>query len=217
MNVKTAAQALESVDWEKVGRVAALGDAVQKYRDTPERWPFIRKLYAECMPDILAAGKDRGIDPYFTDWVRLFTPIELDAWNSIRSHGVPLYPQFPALNYFIDFANPVRRIGLELDGAKFHSLDKDWERDRRLFDEGWTIFRIPGRQTKVRFDDPFDDYDDDDATERKAHHWLMNTSDGVIFAIREVYFSRKPGRWRDWAMKSLETHCLVKAGLYMED
>ncbi len=207
---RTAGEILESIDWEKVGRIATLGDAVREKSGTPDKWSLIRKLYAECMPDIMAAGKYRGIDPYFTDWVKLFTPIEDDAWQSIRGYGVPFYPQFPVLNYFIDFGNPVRRIGLELDGAQWHDRDRDLVRDRRLYDEGWTIFRIPGRQTKVSYDNPFDCEEEE---EHKIRHWLMNTSDGVIYAIKECYFSR-PGKWREWAIQTLEAHCLLGDRLY---
>jgi len=38
------------------------------------------------------------------------SPIEFNVWSDIRSNGLMFYPQFPVLNYFIDFADPIRKI-----------------------------------------------------------------------------------------------------------
>lgn len=88
------------------------------------------------------------VSPYCTeiDWIKIFTPIEYDTWHSIRSNGrIPLYPQYPVLNYFLDFGNPYLKIGVECDGADFH-LDKkkDNDRDYELKQVGWSIYRISG-------------------------------------------------------------------------
>ena len=95
----------------------------------------------EIIPDIMMTSQqniNQQIDPYFIDWLLDFSPIEEIAWNSIRSRGVPLYPQFSLFNYFIDFANPVLKIGLEMDGKEFHDTEKDRERDTKLA-EYWPI------------------------------------------------------------------------------
>ncbi|MGB3777043.1 MAG: DUF559 domain-containing protein, partial [Tunicatimonas sp.] len=125
-----------------------------------DKWGFIRQAYVEKMPDIMKVSKDdvrRGISPYFIDWVPVFTPIEQEAWNSIRSTGgIAMYPQFPLFNYFIDFANPYLRIGLEMDGKDFHDQNKDKLRDQKLADYGWKIFRVSGKECYVEYKLPYE-------------------------------------------------------------
>lgn len=85
-------------------------------------------------------------DPYMiADWVALFTPIEAAIWSDIRTYGLPFWPQFPVGKYVVDFADPVRRIVLECDGAAYHDAAKDRQRDAALEKMGWTTYRIPGR------------------------------------------------------------------------
>jgi very-short-patch-repair endonuclease len=85
-------------------------------------------------------------DPYMiADWTRLHTPIEAAIWSDIRSYGLPFWPQFPVGKYVVDFADPVRRIALECDGASYHDAAKDRKRDAALEQLGWTTYRIPGR------------------------------------------------------------------------
>lgn len=88
------------------------------------------------------------ISPYVSNihWGSLFTPIEEDTWQNIRCFGkVPLYPQYPVLNYFLDFGNPFLKIGIECDGREFHlDKEKDRIRDTNLRKQGWRIYRMPG-------------------------------------------------------------------------
>ncbi len=113
-----------------------------------DKWGYIRQVYMEKMPYIMEMAKfdiSNMIDPYLMDWLPIFTPIEVIAWNKIRSLGrIALYPQFPLFNYFIDFANPYLRIGLELDGKDFHDDVKDKLRDQKLSEFGWKIYRVKG-------------------------------------------------------------------------
>ena len=164
----------------------------------PHDWDRIRKGYEKLLPDIMrASAEGRRISPYFvmdTDWMSLFTAIEQQAWITIRGRGVALYPQFPVLDYFVDFANPFHRIGLELDGAQWHEEDKDTARDERLAWHGWRIFRVPGREAFKSWKDRDDfqfgqrgskEYED------AVRSWLHDTSDGVIYALDAVYFRRQ--------------------------
>jgi very-short-patch-repair endonuclease len=88
------------------------------------------------------------ISPYGSDihWKSLFSPIEADTWQAIRCFGkVPLYPQYPVLNYFLDFGNPYLKIGIECDGKEFHlDKEKDMRRDTNLRKLGWRIYRVSG-------------------------------------------------------------------------
>mgnify|MGYP000920869225 CR=1 FL=1 len=86
---------------------------------------------------------------YLFDYNTLFTPIESNVWYSFRCIGGPfLYPQFPVDKYIADFANPHFKYIIEVDGKGYH-LDKerDNERDKRLEDLGWCVFRIPGNKS----------------------------------------------------------------------
>ena len=108
-------------------------------------WDTIRTTYPieiERMKE--AAQKDHvgRIDPYFLPWREWFSPIEDMTWNAIRCAGIPLYPQIPVLNYFIDFGNPILRVGLEVDGANWHQdVSRDRKRDAWIAREGWHIYR----------------------------------------------------------------------------
>lgn len=85
-------------------------------------------------------------DPYLiADWVRIMTPIESAMWHEIRSEGLPFWPQFPVGKYMVDFADPIRKIAIECDGAAYHDSSKDGLRDKALEQMGWTTYRIPGR------------------------------------------------------------------------
>jgi very-short-patch-repair endonuclease len=79
------------------------------------------------------------------DWTVLLTPIEAAIWSDIRCYGLPFWPQFPVGRFVVDFADPVRKIALECDGAAYHDADKDARRDALLADMGWRTYRIPGR------------------------------------------------------------------------
>lgn len=108
----------------------------------------IRELYKDFNP-ITEDGF--RISPYSLgiDWMGIFTPIEDNVWSEIRYLGLPLYPQFPVGNYFIDFADPVRKIGIEVDSVQWHkNHQKDQEREINLKKMGWDIYRIKSYQTK---------------------------------------------------------------------
>jgi len=86
-------------------------------------------------------------DPYgfFPDWVDHFSPIEKALWSEIRLFGLPLYPQFPVNEYFLDFADPEKKIALEADGKEFHQDKKaDQKRQQEIEALGWIVYRITG-------------------------------------------------------------------------
>jgi len=157
-----------------------------------DKWDGIRHLYQENLPEIMERQKisrSAWADPYFLDWNRIFSPIEQMVWCAIRTEGpVVLYPQFPVDNVFIDFANPYLKIGLEVDGKAYHNKAKDQLRDQALAQKGWRIFRVTGAECHRDYDDTasLESY----SAEREAlEHYIYNTSDGVIRAIRAVYFT----------------------------
>lgn len=147
---------LKSFTREELIKAFRLGEVIDEWRRTwervrrtPQRWKFLRDLYAAIEPGILS-GQFRS--PDFLDWE--FTPIELDMWCSIRALGLPFWPQFPVGRFFVDFGDPVWRIALECDGAKFHNAERDAARDAEVKALGWKVIRFPGWQCIKGEDDP---------------------------------------------------------------
>lgn len=149
----------------------------------------IRRIYAHVLPKWMAAYKETGRqmhDPYLMDWE--FTPIEYSVWQDIRCAGLPFFPQMPVLNYFLDFGNPFLKIGIECDGKQWHDKERDAIRDARLSAEGWEIYRIPGHECKrtVSVEDFGDQSERPSAGELSRYY--MDTSEGLIDAIKFQYF-----------------------------
>lgn len=116
--------------------------------DLSIKFANIRRAYREFQ-----ARVDVGLESWFGenqyavgDWVLIFSPIEQEAWYHIRRAGLPMWPQLPVAGFFLDFGNPIAKVALECDGAKFHDARKDAARDRKLAALGWTIYRVPGWQ-----------------------------------------------------------------------
>lgn len=111
-------------------------------------WTRIRAHYQRTLPVILAGKKNEwAIDPYAWDSLEsviIFTPIEEWLWHEIRAVDVVMYPQFPVLSFFVDFASPKAKVAIECDGAAYHDAAKDAERDEKLRAAGWIVYRISG-------------------------------------------------------------------------
>lgn len=120
-------------------------------------WNAIRQFYAELQAEILACpANEWADDAYCWDERRMifFTPIETCLWADIRQCGAVLWPQYPVMNFFVDFANPVAKVAVECDGAAFHmDKAKDAARDKRLVDAGWSVYRISGRHCRIDSDE----------------------------------------------------------------
>ncbi len=138
--------------------------------------------------------QDSG-DPYFMDWS--FTPIEYSAWQDIRVSGLPMLPQVPVLKYFIDFGDPVKKIGIECDGKQWHDPIKDKKRDKKLSEIGWKIFRIPGHVCRRVLTDPWELDRDDPDINKKIHAWFTTTSTGVVYAIKQAYYLDELSKWEN--------------------
>ncbi len=194
-------------------------------RGSPARWRVIRKAYELQLPHIMAARKKRPlgkISPYFVDWD--FTPIEAYAWCDIRELGLPLYPQYPVGRYFIDFADPYLKIGVELDGAAYHSVEQDEPRDADLWSQGWRIFRIPGCDSLPSNSRPFNDMCSEeernypDYAQQTAATWIQDKSEGFFWALKMFYYMREPFAQRhiDAIYKALSVRRLIEFPLEIE-
>lgn len=182
---------------EIAARSSALNSIRTKYAsaNSYERWDAIREAYELEMPAIMAARARGGrSNPNFIDWK--MTPIEYWAWTDIRYLGLPLYPQVPVAGAFVDFGDPYLRIGVELDGAAFHNRAEDLARDRRLWAHGWRIFRIPGTEAFPRAKDQMpaclEDGDPDAPLPGEGAEWIQDSGEGVLWALREMYFRTEP-------------------------
>lgn len=181
----------------------------------------IIQYYKNVGDKLIEYGKKqptRYYDSYPFDWVKVFTPIEHDAWNIIRCLGhIVLYPQFPVLNYRPDFVNPTLKIILECDGKEFHDEKKDRIRDQILWKEGWKVFRVTGselyRTITLEENPERGSYGSDDAyTYESLYDYYMTSAEGVICALRDVYFRKRnnPGTTEgQLQIKTLEAHRLI--------
>lgn len=112
-------------------------------------WNSIRDFYRDNMNQIMNANSSQyGVDPYWWEDMVQMSPIEHGMWCDIRCAGVVMYPQFPILNMFVDFANPKLKIAIECDGKEWHDPIKDAKRDARLSAIGWTVYRFTGSECK---------------------------------------------------------------------
>lgn len=121
-------------------------------------WDSIRAHYAKVNHLIKAAKRNEwACDPYLWDAGKhmiFMTPIEENFWDDCREADLILYPQYPACGYFIDFANPAAKVGIECDGRAFHAdKARDERRQGVLEDNGWTIYRIGGRECNENWSD----------------------------------------------------------------
>jgi very-short-patch-repair endonuclease len=162
-----------------------------------EQWNALRKLYEYHTPEIIERSKEditAMIDPYLVNWK--FSPIEDIAWGYIRDYGLPLYPQYPLGRFFIDFACPYLRLGVELDGKQYHNAEKDKKRDEWMAAQGWQVFRVPGRECYVKHKDFHEirEMSSYGACESEIHgelqRFFMETAEGVFKALEIMYFSQ---------------------------
>lgn len=168
----------------------------------------IREIYAPTLPEWMADYEATGNmwhDPYLMDWE--FSPIEKLVWSDIRYLSVPFYPQIPVLNYFIDFGCPFLKIGIECDGKEWHDAARDAERDKRLAQAGWMIFRIQGHECVREVDTYQEEHRYSERDKADLCKYYGSTSEGIIKAIKQAYFCDDPDMAHDWrATATLNMH-----------
>lgn len=146
----------------------------------------VYRLYYKHNHDLIMENlkKNKWFNCYGIDFTKYFTPIEYNAWCVIKCRPMIFYPQYPVLNYILDFANPLLKVGIELDGKEFHNHEKDLAKDKILSKEGWIIYRITGSEA-VRPVIEFrrDHYDE-------LEYYLNNTIEGIIEALYVIHFCK---------------------------
>lgn len=147
----------------------------------------IREVYKEHV-----SALERGIrlSPYGLGITWEFSYIEDIVWGDIRYLGLPLYPQFPVLNYFIDFGDPKRKIGIEVDSRQWHKdKEKDKIRQRRIENTGWRIYRIKSRCVYKQKRDFLIEESSENEDERIVdERFYKECSEGILRKIYEPYW-----------------------------
>ena len=123
------------------------------------------------------------------DGVVDMTPIEQTMYRRMTGAGLKPRCQYPVGSFRIDFAFPDEKVGVEVDGSRWHAdRQKDQDRDNKLESLGWKVIHIPGS----------------DAVRKKAKtilgpifHALGRKFDhAALYPHRTRLFpSRHPGRW----------------------
>jgi very-short-patch-repair endonuclease len=121
-------------------------------------WDSIRQFYDELRDEIKRAGRNEWAhgDAYLWEHAGgiTLTPIERWLWSDIRALDAVLYPQYPVGRFFVDFANPIAKVAVECDGQAFHKdKAKDADRDSKLEQFGWKVFRFPGWECRTDFNE----------------------------------------------------------------
>ena len=104
----------------------------------------------ELLKTVIAAKKDNS-------QVQMFTSLEKTLYGLLLSMNMPyaLYAQYsagPSMDYQLDAAIPMLKIGLEADGGIWHNnpekIAKDKRRDSELATHGWVILRFTDKELK---------------------------------------------------------------------
>lgn len=162
-----------------------------------DKWGVIRQVYMENIGEIMKHYEEGGWItkyPHLLDWEVHLSPIEFRVWGFIHAMPLPLYPQFPVFNWFIDFANPYYKIGVECDGKDYHDSEKDRKRDEFLAKWGWKIFRITGKECNTDFEDELNDALYTDEYDEIKTRWWLESHEGLLSAIKQLYFTKDVDR-----------------------
>lgn len=202
----------ETTGWKSLKEI--LEEAFSQANQTPDpkkgetyykTLQSLKEYYRQSEQGIISMAKKepcKWFRSYPMDWHSILTPIEWNVWCDIRSIGlIVLYPQYPVLEFYADFANPYFKIIVEVDGKEYHK-DKqaDYDRDKKLSQNGWTVFRLTGAETykEVEYDgdEPGEDYEE----------YILKTSQGFIWALRNIFFANYTGEYLGLYMQALINH-----------
>jgi len=93
------------------------------------------------------------------DSIKFNSVPEQEFWEVVihqeRKHGLlyPIIPQYQVGKYFLDFAMPTIKLGMEIDGLAYHngqeSFMKDRRRQREIESQGWRIVRFAAKEISL--------------------------------------------------------------------
>lgn len=170
-------------------------------RDEQAKHLVIKAAYKHYLPSIMEAARTgHHMDPNIVTWK--FLSVEDDVWYQIRALGLPFYPQFPILDYYASFADPFRKIAIELNRKKLHNKRQDNFREQQMRKAGWEVYRLSGRtatrylegafsadvareiEEAINSEHPFSE-------ENKSYlEMAESTLDGYLLVLRRRYYSK---------------------------
>lgn len=130
------------------------------------------------------------------EWQHTLSEVQLKVYNDIKSIGTYLYPLYPIGDYFIDFGNPFKKIGIEL-------LYKEREREERLAcieyfkSFGWTVYVLESKYIEPSAEELYNRlnpdaiqtlYEDDNMFEFVKDQKEVN-SECLIYYIKHKHFT----------------------------
>jgi len=113
-----------------------------------QRFERVLAYYGKHEASIMDSPRDWFDDAYSWDHEAgiTLTPIERALWHDIRAEDLVPYPQYPVGRFFVDFGNPVWKVAIECDGARWHTdAERDAKRQQQIEAFGWKVYRITGR------------------------------------------------------------------------
>lgn len=160
-----------------------------------EAYRIIRKFY--LLNELRFSGiKHKIFKAYSTPIWRFMNPAERDFYMQyISIGGIALYPLYFAGGYFLDFANPGLKLGIEIDGKNFHDAEKDLVRDSDLGELGWIILRmtavdvLKGQKYLSDIENEFA-YQDNNEQQDSIKSFFESGSIGLLYALRALFFDR---------------------------
>lgn len=191
-------------------------DFHSRYADATDwrvRLNIIRLAYNFHMPRILESARTgKIINPYIVSWQ--FTDLQDCVWSEVRGIGLPFYPLFPIQQFYADFADPARKIVLDIEGIAMPypaELERVKKREQAFLADGWEIHTISSSTVRRLLHDVFDEdyaneieeainseypYSDDNA------HYLRDaktTLDGYLLYLRRLrYHQEQPPETDEW-------------------
>ncbi len=143
----------------------------------PEDKFFLRNLYASALPDLLAYYPRH--DPYITDWMGILTQEEFAVWQAIRCANLPLLPKLPIDSRFIDFADPIKHVGVQVVGRGRRRRQSS----HFLHIKGWKLYRLESWRVFLPLPPLTDEYDPPDERE------YLDTPEDILGIVRERHYS----------------------------
>nr|GFD08674.1 hypothetical protein [Tanacetum cinerariifolium] len=136
------------IDWQQrlEARLHAIAlDAATDRKNIKYQRSLIREVYDIITPGIIQRAAIGARNHWYAlEWNFPMPANARRAWGIIREIPIGLYPQYPVMQYFIDFADPYRRIAVFIEENDSPWKPKDiYYQDRLLIVHGWKIFRLP--------------------------------------------------------------------------
>jgi len=146
---------------------------------------IIKEKYEKILP-IIIKSKHKYINPYIVNWEKIMNENEFNLFQCFRVNNIPMYPQYPVLNYWLDFANPYFKVGIEADSNTYHKIENDIIRDIELKKLGWTIYHIPSSLSFCNISIDTSLLSKEENENEYYEQWylyLNNTTEGVLNCI----------------------------------